>query len=366
MLGQRLQRARLAAGFSLRELAERTGVSHTAVSKWEKGQNMPSSSQLIALARHLGVRTEFFFRPQQVRLEGVEYRKRATTSKGLLRRVEVDVLDQAERWRELLDLFPQSPIHPFGLPDSLPERFDNLVQVEQSAETLRDHWHLGLNPVPDLIDTLEAQGMMVIVTRVDSGGKLDGMAGRIAAAPFVVVSREQPGDRQRFTLAHELGHLLLEGRIEQGLLDAVGGRTPEAALEKLCNHFAGAFLLPRQAIRERLGEHRQNLELQELHLLKHEFGLSMQACLFRAWQADIISAALRERMFKLFSIRGWRSSEPGQACPPETTVLFEQLVYRALAENYIGESKAAELLLMPLARFHRQRKLESPHAAADQ
>jgi hypothetical protein len=59
-----------------------------------------------------------------------------------------------------------------------------------------------------------------------------------------------------------------------------------------------------------------------------------------------------------FSKNGWRTQEPGQAYPHESTYLHKQLVYRALSEEYIGESKAAELLGMSVSSFHKERKLE--------
>ena len=365
MFGERLERARRAAGLSLRDVAAKTGLSHTAIRKWEKNELKPSSSQLIELSRLFAVRTEYFFRPQRVRLEAVEYRKHSKASKKVLDKVEADVLDQAERWQELLALFPQPPIRPFRLPDALPERFEDIAQLEEDAVAVRRAWNLGLNPIPDLIDTLESQGLMVIVTSADESGRVDGMAGRIDDVPFVVVSSQRPGDRQRLTLGHELGHLVLHGRITPELLaEGAAGKSEGAAEEVLCHRFAGAFLLPAQALIERLGAHRTRLEVQELLLLKHEFGLSMQACLYRALHAGVISRAVHEQLFKVFSRSGWRLQEPGEPYPPEQTSLFEQLVYRALAEDYIGESKAAELLKMPLPAFHQRRKLGSTHAAA--
>jgi predicted HTH domain antitoxin len=52
--------------------------------------------------------------------------------------------------------------------------------------------------------------------------------------------------------------------------------------------------------------------------------------------------------------------------PQEHPRLFDQLVYRALAEQYISEGKAAELLGIPMMRFHKERQLESSDAVAHQ
>lgn len=90
----------------------------------------------------------------------------------------------------------------------------------------------------------------------------------------------------------------------------------------------------------------------------------MQGCLYRSADVGVISDNLRQKIFMLFSKNRWRKQEPGEPYPAEKTLLFEQLVYRALEEGIVGESKAAELLGMSLMRFHQARKLESVSAMA--
>lgn len=349
MFAERLERARKAAGLSMNALANKIGLSANAIKKYEHGTAMPSSSNLLKLAKALDVRTEYFFRPTKVKLEGVEYRKRASTPKKVLDRINGDVLEQAERWQELLELYPDSvkPIPEFTLPNTLPEQITHLEQAEELAIQMRHAWDLGLNPIHDMIDTLEAKGVMIITTDVETDKKFDGLAGKIGNTPVVVISTAQSGDRQRFTLAHELGHLVVQGRLTEDLDE-----------EKVCNAFAGSFLLPAQTLIEHLGEKRRHIEPRELLMLKHEYGISMLAALFRAGQCGIITPATQKALFMLFSQNGWRTQEPGKAYPQESTFLHKQLVYRALSEEYIGESKAAELLGMSISSFHKERKLE--------
>jgi Zn-dependent peptidase ImmA (M78 family)/DNA-binding XRE family transcriptional regulator len=356
MYPERLKRAREAAGLSLRALAEQVDVSQTAIKKYEDGVNTPDSSQLIKLAKALGVRSEYFFRPFTVQLdETVEYRKRANTPAKLLKRIHADVIEQAERWHELTNLYPQFPVKPFAVPVGLPATVNSLDEVEHIAALTREAWKLGEDPITDLVDVLETHGILVIFTALENEEKFDGLATHIAEQPVIVVSQSWAGDRQRFTLAHELGHLLLHERLAEGLDE-----------EKACHRFAGALLLPATAILQQLGQQRRMIEWQELYLLKHEFGLSMAGCLFRALHTDIISKPVFDQLWLRFSKHGWRKQEPNAPYPAEQTILFKQLVYRALAEDWIGESKAAELLGMPLARFHRERKLEGADAATHQ
>lgn len=355
MIGERLKRARAAAGLSMRALAEKADVSANMIKKYEHDQSMPGSRVLIALAKALNVRSEYFFRSVEVRLEGVEYRKRASTPAGLLKRIEADILDQAERWQELANLWPSFPVPSFEMPSELPESVASLEQVDALACLVRSVWRLGINPIPDLISELESKGILVILSDVDDLSKFDGLQASVANAPLIVVSAHWPGDRQRFTLAHELGHLLLHGRLR-----------PELDEEKACNRFACAFLLPDSGLFEHLGERRHHLEPQELYMLKHEYGLSMAACLRRAYDLAVISDAYYKKTQIFFGKNGWRKKEPGDPYPQERTTLFPQLVYRALGEEIIGESKAAELLNMPLSRFHRERQMELIGESADQ
>lgn len=354
MFAKRLLRARKAAGLSMSALAEEVGVSANMIKKYEHGESVPSSGKLYKLAQALGVRSEYFFRPTKVELSGIEYRKRATTPQKILDRINGDVLDQAERWKELLEFYPDSirPVPQFKLPSNLPNQINTSDDIERIADQMRAEWNLGINPIPEMIDTMESKGIMVICTSVEVGSKFDGLAGDIDGTPVVVVSTHQSGDRQRFTLAHELGHLVLHGRLSNDMDE-----------EKACNHFAGAFLLPEKALKERLGHKRSAIEPRELYMLKHEFGISMMAVLIRSGQIGIISSSLQKSYYIEFNQHKWRTKEPWEQYPNEQTFLYQQLVYRALSESYIGESKAAELLKVPLARFHKERKLGAVDAA---
>ncbi|HJW53977.1 MAG TPA: XRE family transcriptional regulator [Burkholderiaceae bacterium] len=355
MIGQRLHRARKAAGLSLRDLGAQVGLTHAAIKKYEDEQAIPSSGTLLKLARALNVRTEYFFRPQAVVLDRIEYRKRSTLPKKRLEAIEHEVIDQIERRIELENHFPTPPVTPFGPVEVLPAAITDFAQIENAAEAVRQAWDLGLDPIPDLIDVLETHGIRVFMIDSNADPKFDGLAASVNRMPIIVVGSNWPGDRQRFTLAHELGHLMLADRLAKDLDE-----------ELACNRFAGAFLIPRQSVMQELGTHRNYIEPKELALLKEEFGLSMQGLLYRARDLGIVTPAWRDEQAKLFRIKGWHIKEPGKPYPAEKAHVFEQLVFHALAEDYIGESKAAELMKMSLTAFQTVRALEGSDAAAHQ
>lgn len=353
MLSDRLQRARKAAGLSLRDLATAAGISHTAVAKFENGGLVPDSAMLLKLARATGVRVEYFLRSEAPPLlENVEYRKRAKLGVRALERIQARVLDHVERYAEVLELFPEPPIEPFRIPEELPKIVSAYDDVEDIAEAVRDARELGRDPISDLTDLLEEMGVLVLV---DAGEdeRFDGLAATVGHHHLIVVGATWPADRQRFTLAHELGHLVLAGRLADSLDE-----------EKACNRFAGAFLAPRTAVFASIGAKRSRVDPAELYRLKREFGLSMGAWIARLRDLGVLPEQRATSMYKLFSIKGWRKREPGDALAPEAPRRFELLVLRALAEDFIGESKAAELLGISQHDLRKQRFLEEGAGAA--
>ena len=355
MIGQRLYRARKAAGLSLRELGDKIGLTHAAIKKYEDEQTIPSSTTLIKLAKALNVRIEYFFRIESIALDHIEYRKKSSLPKKRLQAIEHEIIDQIERRIELENLYPTPPIKQFASMEGLPKLLTDFSQIENVAEIVRKKWNLGYDPIPDLIDVLETHGIRVFMIDAHADFKFDGLAASVNQLPIVVVGSNWPGDRQRFTLAHELGHQILANRLAENLDE-----------EKACNRFAGAFLIPRQSVVEELGAYRNNIELRELALLKEEFGLSMAGILFRAQDLGIVTPAWRKEKTILFRTQKCHIREPGQSYPSEKAHVFEQLVFHALAEEYIGESKAAELMNMSLINFRALRALECNDAATHQ
>lgn len=356
MIGERIQQARKASGLSLRSLAEKAGVSAMAISKYENNQSVPSSTVLLALAKALGVRTEYFFRRVSVELVNVNHREHHLLPEKEEQKVLADVKEQLERWLALEEVVPAPWSKPFSLPDDLKGPISSYDEIEEVAVKMRQHWNLGLNPIPDLIDTIETKGVKVLITQYDGHKHFNGLSAQVNGAPVVVVGKSWVGDRQRFTLAHELGHLVLHGLLSKNLDE-----------ERACHRFAGAFLVPKDSVKTCLGERRTRLELQELSLLKLEWGLSMQAWSYRAKDLNIISDATNKELWR-HHLRHWKAAgkEPGPQYDQEKTRLFKQLIFRALAEDMLSESKAAELLGYSITDFHACRKMECPNDMVNQ
>lgn len=141
---------------------------------------------------------------------------------------------------------------------------------------------------------------------------------------------------------------------------------PDLDEERCCNHFAGAFLLPKESLVLIMGEKRTFIEPRELSILKQEFGISMLAILHRAKDVGIITNSVYRKIRSTFNENGWNKKEPGEQYPKQKTYLFEQMIFRALAEEYLGESKAAELLNLNVEQLRAIRSMECHDAVVNQ
>lgn len=324
-LGGRIKLARKASGMSMRELAERVGISAMAISKYERGLLNPSSEVLIRLAKALSVKSEFFFRKAPEAASLVLYRKHASLQKKGEDEINAKIQDWLERYLEIESFLKVSSLD-FDLNEKYP--FNSLDDIEDISNKIRKNWNLGLDPIEDLIDTLEQH--FIKIFQIDFDKNFDACTFMHHGSPVIAVNANFSGDRQRFSIAHELGHIVL-------------GVDNEELIEKAAHRFAGAFLFPKSAVIMELGEKRSSLSLEELYLIKHKYGISMQAIIYRAKEINIISENLFNQLFREFSIKGFRQVEPGDPVAAEKPKRMQKLVLRLLSEGIISKSRAEEL-----------------------
>lgn len=175
--------------------------------------------------------------------------------------------------------------------------------------------------------------------------------------PVIVVNGvfDNKLDRKRFTLLHELAHLLLDFSPE----------IEDKQEERLCDAFAGAMLLPGVKVKEMLGNHRSALMWNELVLIKELYGISVRGILYRAKQHNIITEYDFDMKMRELSRFYGRKFEPGLYKGVEKAVRFRQLLLRAVAEEVISISKAAALDGKKLADFRAELNKMTKHADSD-
>jgi len=338
----RLRSARMMNGLSLQALADKIGnrISRQALHKYEKGEAQPDSEMIGLLCDALDVRPDFFSREITIELDPVEFRKMSKlTVKEKNRILEIckDVLSRYIEIEEILGIKNR-----FVNPLKGIKEIGSVEEIEDFSEKVRKNWHLGEEPIANVLELLENNNIKVL--EIDADDQFDGLFSFISGRniPVIVLNsaKLKSVDRKRFTAFHELGHLLLP---LTGL--------HENLAEKYCHRFAGAMLLPKRLLSKELGKKRSKISLQELGLLKQKYGISIQAIIYRCKDLGIISANYMANLFFLIRQLNWKVQEPYEFAGKETSSRFDQLLFRALSEEIISMSKAASLKNQKLAEF---------------
>jgi Zn-dependent peptidase ImmA (M78 family)/transcriptional regulator with XRE-family HTH domain len=338
----RLISARKMAGLSLEELSEKMktvagekAVSKQAIHQFEQGKSKPESDTLFALAKTLGVDLNYFFREPIVSLGKIEYRKKTKLTKTEEISVQEKAKDVLERYFELEDLMNASLTFKNPL-EASQCHITNQNDIETVAEALREKWNLGTSPIQNVLELLENEGIKVV--EISTGDGFQGFYANANNQTVVVLNQNDDTVRKRFTALHELGHTILT------FADGFD-------VEKGCHSFAGAMLFPKKQVIQAFSEKRKKISLAELIQLKTHFGISIQAILARLKNLGIINDATYKGFIIWMSTAGLRKNEPGKYTGIEKALRFNQLLYRAAAEEIISLSKAASLGNMSLTSF---------------
>jgi Zn-dependent peptidase ImmA (M78 family) len=337
VFAERLKSARKMKGWSLQELADNSSVPITkqALNKYEQGSMNPTGEVLISLAKALEVKPDFFLRASEIELSAVEFRKKAKLSIKQEDSIKEKVRDFLERYLQVERLL------------NIKSKFSNPVknmiidapeQTDKAALKILEHWKLGLNPIPNVIEMLEDNGVRVI--ELDAPEEFNGLSAYVGDIPVVVINKNYTVEGKRFTALHELAHLVLT-------IDT------EADKERICHAFAGAMLLPDKSLEKLIGDKRNNIAPVELVSIKEQFGISVQAIMMRAQLKGIIDRNAAARFWKLMS--GNKKEEGlGSFAGREKSYRFEHLVYRLAVEEVVSMSKAANFAGLRLAEFRDQ------------
>lgn len=340
-IGINLKRIRLLKNLSLNEAGKLLNMTATAVSKYEKGEIIPDSKKLIDFANAYNVNSIDLLKVYNApKMKFNSFRKRKRLVGQNLELLENLIQDEVAKYLEVIEL-NNTALQSIKLKKYL---CNSLEDAENAANDFRNFIKISnKQPISDLTNIFENLGIVIIHIKNPDGrfNDFDGLSEFVNNIPVIVIlDGIKDGARQRFTIAHELGHLLLNIKDEE--LDE----------EKLCNRFASALLMPKEAVINEFGSSRNHINFFELTAFKFEFKVSYTAIAYRLKDLNIISDYLYKNLSIYLSQRiGKNDSKPIQ---PETSYQFKKIVYKLEADEIISISKACELLGVSIDEYNKE------------
>ncbi|MBL8657710.1 MAG: ImmA/IrrE family metallo-endopeptidase [Altererythrobacter sp.] len=304
-VGARLTEARMALGLSATVFADLADLSVQSVSKYENDRQTPKLDGVHRFASILKVPYDYFFRPVAPKDDKpIFWRARLSAPPTARDRAEV----RLEWMKELVDYLASY----FDLPvlnvprfDFSEENFGSSDFIERVATEIREFWDIRPGPMPDTIEQLETNGVLVsrIHVRADKLDAFSQWSDRFNV-PFVMLSRDKASAcRQRFDVLHELVHIACHANVSQKRLN---DRAFYKAVEKQADQIASAMLMPEA---EFIGE-LYAPSLDGFLTLKERWGASVAAMIMRSKQLDLIDDDDARRLWINYNRRGWRNGEP--------------------------------------------------------
>lgn len=333
--------ARQARGMSQTRLAEISGLSQGAISKFESGLLEPSADALGKLSEALGFPQEFFFASDRIfgLPLSVQYRKKANVGQRATEQLEAEINLRIMHLRRLLKSVDFEPDLPFPNLD-----LDDFVGgPEGLAQLVRRLWQVPSGPIRNLTGYVERAGCVVFACDFQSIG-VDGLTIQPQGLPTCIfLNSGMPGDRQRFTLAHEVGHAIMH-------------RLPSATMESEADRFAAALLMPASDVRPQLAG---GLSLARLAALKPVWRVSMAALLVRARTLNVLSESQASYLWRQFSKHGYRTREPEEvSVPAEVPVVLPQILRTHLSDLGYSLAELAKTLLVSQEDLLTMHKIE--------
>ncbi|MEU4660260.1 XRE family transcriptional regulator [Micromonospora chalcea] len=322
------------------ELARTARVSQGYISKIENGQLDLEGEQLAHLAEVLEVPSELL----AIREPGLGTGVSCVHHRRRRSRLTATASKRIEGLTHLISLTVTRLIEelPGGPELKLPELPVGDYRPAEAARQVRAMGGLADEPIDDIIRFVEWLG--VVVLRRDLGTDAqDGVSLNLPGRrPVIVVNTALPGDRQRLSVAHELGHLVLHGwQVATG----------EDSVEQEAFEFAGELIAPRAAIRDNLAGLTRR-DFRRLLDLKITWGMSMAALIQQGLRLGVIDEQLHRTLRISLNQLGWAKVEPGTVAE-ETPHLMTKVVDTHLDTLSRTRDKVASTALMLPGPFTR-------------
>ena len=328
--GVRLKSARLYRGKTITELADETEISKQAISQFENGKATPSIETLLKIMNVLKFPREYFRQVDDDITVNTFFRALLTTSKK-------EQLVQVTRTRTLAKIYEFLEEY-IDFPElKIPQIDIDNIDIESISLGLREYWGLGINPISNIVNVMERNGIIVSSFKTNES-KIDAFTQihkvHNIERPFVVVGDDKESAvRRQFSMAHELGHIILHNSSVD--VDELT-REEYKMMEEEANNFAAAFLLPKESFLADVMQYPNKLEFYVE--LKRKWKVSISAMIIRAFKLNAITHNQYQYLMKQLSKKGWRVKEPlDDLIVTPKSVLLKKSIDMLIANDIMNE-----------------------------
>jgi Zn-dependent peptidase ImmA (M78 family)/DNA-binding XRE family transcriptional regulator len=339
IIADNIRRFRSSRGLTQERLAELAGVDRITINNYENGRSLPGGKVLYSLSVALQVSidslmqtqpniTQFLFRAHENYIKKDHFT--AAVNKIL---------------NDYLALESFVGAHPY-MPEAVPcDRLQgNEGLVNEISDKFRQRLNLGTDPIPNLFRVAENIGIKCIRTPIEDNLFFGLSAFSEKDGAFILLNSKNTIERQIFSLAHEIGHLIFHRHEYNNNVNAPG--LSDESKEEVANQFANHFLMPERTFDEFITSTINFIEI------KKYFRVSYRVVLKRLSEKNI--GTYDELKQKVYS---WYLQYKGEPLADEAEIepalqladfpeneRFKNLVFQSLKDEQITYNRAAELL----------------------
>lgn len=292
---KRIIMARESRGITQVELSGLLSIGNSYMSKIERGDSPASDEILLKIADITGYPASFFYQPGDIIAESLSFRKRETVAQRYITPIaaKANIIRLHVQW-----LSRQLGSKPASIPAI--EVSDKMTPAQIAGE-VRRQWKIKAPVIESMAALLEEHGIAISsfpfgTERVDSRCMM-----AEEGQPVIFLNSQMLGDRMRFSLAYELGHLVMHTLFTLPL---------ERDITREANQFAAAFLMPEAAITRDLKG--QEVTVALLGELKRKWKVSMIALLYRTDDLGFVTPNQKRYILQQFNQLQIRRREPVQ------------------------------------------------------
>ncbi|MCG7406800.1 XRE family transcriptional regulator [Paenibacillus sp. ACRRX] len=303
--------ARESRGLGQKELADFSGISQGKLSKLENGLIPLAADDVEKLSSTLNYPESFFMRNDRIYGVGISeyfHRKRQSVSQKLLNKIYAKL---EIRRMEIDTLLKSIDIGDINVPNIDPDEHDG--NIETIAQIVRAAWMVPKGPIDNVVDLIEEAGAIIVPFDFEKAN-IDGISlWPPGSPPLIFVNYDRPMDRIRFTLCHELGHLVLHRNLPSDGED----------IEEQADRFSSEFLMPTKDIAPML----KDISIQKLASIKPYWKTSMGSMLKKASDLGYVNERQTRYYWMQMGKLGYRTTEPPELAPPiEKPSLLDDVV----------------------------------------